>query len=314
MTRRVAFWAVVTGLAVSLVAGGWLAPGAGARNQGDLGTLSPNNPLVEREFTPIPLFYPFEGRHLFAYFRPPTCRESAYCDAMEFDVEIPPGFREIHAVKITLSWPNPRSESGTTGNQLTMHLWGDDGPAFGGSTGPCETPRDPKCVGGMEEEEEFDPQHPLSITLIDPQPKEKVFITIVNSGGVNLGYTLRVEFFTFELPPLPEFDEGTLGFSGSSSGRPPGVGTLAPAPGFVAPEGSADVGDEGAERTVIVPGPDGAPMSITLPVVTAATRRVDSVQERSGVNALVTALVVLGVVAAGLGLLTVRRRRRLGEV
>jgi len=49
-------------------------------------------------------------------------------------------------------------------------------------------------------------------------------------------------------------------------------------------------------------------------VAAAASRSLDPVQEGTGVNALVTALVVVGVLAVLLVLLTVRRRRRLGEV
>lgn len=301
-------------MVLALVLGGAvLLPSAGAVDHGKIGTASPESPLIERAYPPIAGTYPYEGRHLFAYFRPPMCRTVTYCDAHALDIEYPGDdeYLKDHFVRVTvtLSWENHRTEENGTGNDLDLFLWGDDGPAAGGPSSGCSGPGDEKCAN----------IHPEVITLTDPSDttgkdedgadKIPLFLTVVSDDGLNSGYELVVRFEEFTLPPPPDFERpdrevSSVGDSESAATPRPASGSRT-ADDLRGPTVSGP--DTQPPTEVLVPGPDGELVPWELPVLAAGD--IGEPTEASTFNPLVPAGILSAIIAIATAVLILRRRR-----
>lgn len=302
-------------LGVALLAGlATVVTPAGALDQGSMGTLTPENTLLEEDYPPLTGTYPYEGAHAFAYYRPPTCRTVTYCDSVEADIEYPGGneYLKEHFVRVTvtLSWDNPRTEDNPSGNDLDLFLWGDDGEATGAPNSKCRSP----------DAEECDNLHPEVVTLTDPsdtvhenadgEEPDPLFFTIVSDEGVNSGYTMRAEFEEFDLPPPPDFERPEREVSGAGD---TGAGASTPPP--ETEPTSDDVGreptvsgpDEERETEALVPGPDGELVERELPVL-AAGQDLER-QDSGGFNPFIPAGIVAALIGIGTAFLIVRRSR-----
>lgn len=298
---------------VLLVLAGVVAPPAQGRDQGSLGTVGPKKTLLRFEGPPIPGVYPASNspRQPFAGFRPPTCRTSAYCDAMEFEIDYPKNYLRdvLFGLTITLSWDNPRHhEKNPNGNDLDLFVWGDDGPAAGGPLSKCGSPGVDDC----------DDIHPEVVTITEPSDTvpEKgeeepdpaaVYLTIVNDVGVNAGgYQIDVEFYEFEIdkvkPYIPPDRETSAERRNSVSG---------PFDDFSAADalGPAEDGPEPTPRKILIPGPDGKMHEIELPAY-AAGQRLSATAERNGAVPWIVAGIVGALALAALIFMLARRNRQ----
>lgn len=250
------------GLVTTILLLGPAAPGA-AVGQGNIGTVSPDQERIEREFEPLVGTYPVAvnpaASDPYGTFRPTACRTVTYCDTIALDVEYAERFlREVFfGVEVTLTWDNPRTESTPGGNDLDLFLWFDDDPLMGAPSSDCDNPNDPACNTLEKEVAE-------AIGPRDTTPGPPLLLTVVNHTGINDGYTIAVEWFTFELDfgDYPEFAPG--GQEGTESNSAPeetvaGPGTPGP------PEPPSPTPDD--ERTVLIPGPDGELVERPLPVL-----------------------------------------------
>ncbi len=276
---------------------------ASALDQGNLGTAGPKSPTIERDFLPIP--GPFIGSFLptqpFALFRPTACRNVVYCDAFELDVDYPDDLLSsevLFGVSVTLTWENPRTEDNATGNDLDMFLFADDDPVLGAPISKCQSPEDDKC-DNLESE---------TIAIAEPdntvadEEATPLLFTVVNHSGVNLGYKLTIKWYTFDLPPPPDFEAPEIGEVGEPN-------TTVSGPFDFAVTGSKEDDDADAPRRIEIPGPDGQVREIELPFFAAGQRAAASADR--GVSPWITAAIVGALVLVGFSwLLVVRSRRR----
>lgn len=284
------------------------APSSGAVDHGDLGTMSPENQHMRFTATPIAGIYPNQagGTNPFAAFRPPTCRTVTYCDSMQFEVSVPPEYaREVlYGVTLTLEWENPRTEDNPTGNDLDLFIWGDDGPAAGGPATKCGSPSTPEC-------DEIYPEvyamtEPPDTTAEDADPAA-YFITVVNHSGVNTGYTLSIDWFTFELEAPPSFVPPKRGVTGQGGPTVQGPFTF-----DVSKPTDLDRTPKPTPRVILVPGPDGELHEVELPIL-ATGQRLPTSAERNDTAMWIVAAAVGAVVFGILAFVLIRRSRRAAE-
>ena len=298
-----------------------VTPPASALDQGSMGTLTPKNTHLEKEFGPIPSPYPASDspRQPFAGFRPTGCQSAAHCDFVTFEVDYPKNYQRdvLFGATITLTWDNPRHrETNPAGNDLDLFVWGDDGPAAGGPLSKCGSPGADAC----------DDIYPEIVTMADPQdtvppkgtpPEDEpdptaTFLTIVNDKGINAGgYKLTVDWFTFTIPPVKAFVPPER----ETSSTPRGPRVSGPFD-FEVSDPSKSGGSSGPEptpRKILVPGPDGKMHEIELPVY-AAGQRLGTSSERNTAVPWITAGIVGALALAGLTFYLVRRNRRAMEM
>ena len=195
-----------------------------------MGEIGPHNTHLELDATPMAGVYPNQGGGAdpFAAFRPPTCRTVTYCDAASFEVKYPKSYlREVFfGITIELTWDNPKTKNNETGNDVDLFVWGDDGPASGGPLSKCGSPTDPAepPEGETDETARCNYVYPEVVSISEPPDTTAedadpvaIFITIVNHTGVNTGYQINVDWFTFELPPPPKFEQPEREISGQAS-------------------------------------------------------------------------------------------------
>ena len=286
-----------------------------AIDRGSMGTITPKNTHLEFNGTPLAGVTPIQGGSSpFATFRPPTCRTVTYCDAIEFEIDYPSNYlREVFfGVTIELTWDNPYHESkNPSGNDVDLFLWGDDGEAAGGPGSKCGSPLDPEC----------DNIHPEVITVIeppntvdkvktpegeeeDPNPAA-IFLTIVNHRGVNTGYTLKADWFTFDLPPPPRF---TPPDRATSREEAPKLQIEGPFP-FEVTEGPDERTPRPTPRKILVPGPDGELHEVELPAY-AAGQRLANTEDRNEALPWITGGIAGFIALVALVIVLVRRNRR----
>jgi hypothetical protein len=276
-----------------------------ALDQGNLGTIGPDNEIIERDFLPLTGVYP--GTVLpaepFAIFRPTACRTFTYCDAFELDVEYPDRFRrEFFGVSVTLTWENPRTEQNITGNDLDLFLFiDDDDPALGTPASKCQTPREDACDNLTSET--------IAVSEPDntiPDDVEPFRFTVVSEAGINIGYKITVKWYTFKLPPQPKFERPDIQ---TSTETPVVTGPL----DFAVTEATEGSDEPSATpRKILVPGPDGELRDIELPFYAAGNRLVAA--SDSGLSPWVSAGIAGALVLAGsIWLLIVRSRQRDAE-
>lgn len=297
-TRRVRAAVVIAFVGISVALQGATSV---ALDQGNLGTIGPENDLIEREFLPLTGVYP--GTVLpaepFAIFRPTACRSFTYCDAFELDVDYPSSFlRELFAVSVTLTWGNPRTEENVTGNDLDLFLFiDDDDPVSGPPASECQTPREDVCDNLTSETIVISEPDNTS-----PEDVEPFRFTVVSEAGINTGYKISARWFTYELPPQPRFERPDIQ---TSTQDPIVTGPF----DFDVTESTTGDDPSATPRTIIVPGPDGELRDIELPFY-AAGNRVESSAD-GGLSPWITAAIAGALVLAGsIWLLVVRSRQR----
>ena len=275
-----------------------------ALDQGNLGTIGPDNDVIEQDFLPPTGIYP--GTVLpaepFAIFRPTACRTFTYCDAFELDVDYPSSFRrKLFAVSVTLTWDNARTEENIAGSDLDMFLFiGTDDPASGAPASECQTPRDDACDNLTSETIVISEPDNTS-----PEDVEPFRFTVVSEAGINTGYKITARWYTFELPPQPRFERPDIQ---TSTQDPIVTGPF----DFDVTESTAGDDPSATPRTIIVPGPDGELRDIELPFY-AAGNRVESSSD-AGLSPWITAAIAGALVLAGsIWLLIVRSRQRDAE-
>jgi hypothetical protein len=292
--RRLLFAAIALG-AVSL-----MAPPARAIDQGTIGPIGPEHPTITKKFGALAGQYADPAVNAFAEFRPPACRAVTYCDAVNLSVAFPKSLERetFFGVTVTLDWDNPRTAKNPTGNDLDMFLWPDDGEAAGGPSSSCSSPNDDDCDNLTSE----------TITITEPDDTKRsgapLFFTIVNSAGVNAGgYQLTIKWYTFDLPPPPDFKRPEVGVSTQKSvSGPIGVTPAKEAPSNV------DSGPSPTPRKILVPGPDGKLHELELPAYAAGAKF--SAEDTKAPSPWVPAFVAGGLVLVGLSAYLVIRARR----
>ena len=89
---------------------------------------------------------------------------------------------------------------------------------------------------------------------------------MVNHSGINVGYKITVQWYTFELPPPPEFEPPELD---TTDQQPAVSGPF----DFAVTESQASADEPSATpRKILVPGPDGELREIDLPFFAAGQR------------------------------------------
>jgi hypothetical protein len=294
-SRSIHGLATAIGLLV-LASAMWSTPNVAAQvdapvDPEDLGRATPEEPEVEHNAPGIPASYPLQvaPAQPFGAFRPAACEAAPYCDSYEVGVAIPEGYGEFYSLTISLEWPRDPDD-----NQLTLHVFTEaEDVTSGAPLGPCSTPADEACMG----------LNPITITLIEPDPTEPFYVTVVNVSGVNPEYTLRATFHEMELD-FGDFEE--LGFdptptiAGEPSAPSPPRRTLADM------FDQSDTVVDPQRAVVLVPGEDGEITEVAIPTLAAGLRPPD---EGTRVNPYVTAGVLIPTLSA-LGLFLVARRRR----
>ncbi|MGH7859804.1 MAG: hypothetical protein ACREQY_20955, partial [Candidatus Binatia bacterium] len=206
------------------------------------------------------------------------------------------------------TWDNPRTESNPAGDDLDLFLWPDDDPVFGGPSSECGSPGTAACdnlypevIAMIEPEDTVEPPDTPPGDQLDP----KLF-TVVNHIGVNSGYTLRFEWFTFDV----EFGD----FSKAKRGGGPLIGSSNPSatPTFD-PTALRGVQGPRKDRKILLPGTDGQLVDIQLPLLAAGKVPLRPPDKGGGLGPLAIGGAGLGAVFVGLGGYTVIRRRRLSR-
>jgi hypothetical protein len=143
---------------------------------------------------------------------------------------------------------------------VDFFLWPDNGPVSGGPSSKCQAPGDTTSCD--------ETAYPKTITITEPDdttrtsPPAPMYFTVVNNSGVNTGYTITAQWFTFTLPPPPKFSVPTIPVSNQVSGPSAAGGPSLPSIGPIDTSGAPP-------RTVLVPGPDGKLRQITIPAFAA---------------------------------------------
>lgn len=256
---------------------------------------APDPAVSVKAFPPIPGVKPSAPVTAFAQVRAPGCREfnGSYCDAIELKFDVPAGYRDIYSVRISLDY-NP----GTTNNNVQLWVWPDgENPTSGAPFSGCgsaagesannTTPRPKGCTLG--------------------EPADPVWITVVNTSGVNSGYTIKTEWIKIDTGvgqyAAPKSSSKTSPFSPSTSKSSTGV-----SPSFRSNAASDALSVKPTPRTVLRPGDDGELRELTLPVLENGVRGVRDDSRRFDP---VTGIVVGILLAAGsvAGFFAIRRRR-----
>jgi hypothetical protein len=298
------------GRAVSIVLIGLvlLAPSlpspAAAFDQGNLGTVGPKHKVIELEGLPLTAIYPgvVLPTNPVALYRPTACRNITYCDTFEFDVEYPPELLddELFGVSVTLTWENPKTKSNPNGNDLDLFLWPDDDPAAGFPSSKCQSPEWQIC--DELESETISVSEPDN-TLVPDDDFFPYLFTVINHQGVNLGYKITIQWYTFELPPPPEFEPPELD---TTDQQPTVSGPF----DFAVTDSQASADEPSATpRKILVPGPDGELREIDLPFFAAG--KVIAADDDGGISPWLPAAIVGALVLVGFSwLLVIRARRR----
>lgn len=282
-----------------------LASSVRALDQGNLGTIGPKHEVIEFEGLPLAGIYPgvVLPTNPFALFRPTACRNITYCDTFEVDVDYPEALLddELFGFSVTLTWDNPKTKSNPDGNDLDLFLFPDDDPALGEPRSKCKSPEFTICDD--LESETIAVTEPDN-TVVDPEDDFIPYLfTVVNHTGVNLGYKLTVQWYTFELPPPPEFEPPEL----TTTDQQP---TVSGPFDFAVTDSPASADDPSATpRKILVPGPDGELREIDLPFFAAG--KVIAAGDDGGISPWLPAAIVGGLVLVGFSwILVVRARRR----
>jgi len=282
-----------------------------AETRGAIGILSPDNPVIEQSYPAIPARYPPNCageicRTYFATVRQEACRTngsgSAYCDVIEWSIDMPQVQPELYLVRISLFWDSPA-------NDMDLWVWQDDtdsdpgncclGPAYGQSTTRDKNPE--VVVLGEPPSEHPDPDKAEAGELAP------YWLTIVNYSGINSGYRVEIQYSEqsfFDKPFVrPQFGSrsgSAAGTGSSASGRPAGLGTGA-------------TGEDGQPESIDiikVPGDDGTLTDQELSTLLAAEE-----ERQTRLNPLIPAtigLLTLGFALAAFFFLW-KRKRRLDE-
>lgn len=255
MTKRL----IALGLALAVMA---LGGPASANSRGKT-TISPTSGTFEGTYPSIPAQKP--PGTFFTQVRPPGCSDgganSQYCDTIQLEINVPEGYRELYYIGITLSY-----DVGATENRVDLYVWSDNGPVFGGPVVSDVGPHQPKRV------------------KIGEPPTGLYYITVVNSGGINSGYKLKVEWALTDLGPDYKKNKDPV-----PTPRPSPKKSVAPPPPISSEASPVTL------KTVKVPGPDGELIEVAIPLV--KTKGVSSQNDDRG-NAILP--LVLGLLGAGL--------------
>jgi hypothetical protein len=294
--------------AVALL-GAVAAPPVAARDQGSLGTASPKKTHLELDGTPLAGVYADPAVGAFAEIRPPVCRAATYCDAFEFEVDYPKEYlREVFfGISIELTWENPRTKSNDSeqANDVDMFVWGDDGEASGGPLSQCGSPYDEKC--NLLYPEVVTITEPPNTIAEDADPAA-IYVTVVNHSGVNTGYHVNVDWFTFDLPPPPAFTPPEREISGQQEPTVSGPFDF----GDVTKAKTGEATPAPTPRKILVPGPDGKLHEIELPIY-AAGNRLGATADRNEALPWIIAGIVGAIALAGLIFYLARKNRQAME-
>ena len=220
---------------------------------------------------------------------PTTCREvHKFCD--QIIVRVDPEKRYfLYSVRVTLTWPNPKSATNTTGNDLNIAVWEQD-------------PEIVYCCRNSRTTSTTDYPEFASFGTDNPDPADYILI-VDNTAGTNTGYTLKAEFVPTELGP--DYAGPDNGDDPQPSFSPIPRKTSSPAinPAF-------DLGGANEDQetiTVKVPGPDGELIDVEIPLVKAAG------VSKKGETSSPVVPIILGILGLGFVLFLyffVWRRRR----
>ena len=248
-----------------------LTGGAEAADHGQIGTISPSNPVMEQSYPKIQGVYPpncsdpsTKGgcSFFFATVRQETCKDSAYCDVISWRVDLPDFYPEIHSVKVSLSWPDA-----PPANDMDLWLWQDD---VNSDQANC-------CLGPAWASSTTQDRHPETLTLGEPQGDDpdtedfdegEYWATVVNYSGVNSGYTLKFEWLLLDLGPEYTREERTFRGGGAGAGGAAG-GSGRPSSGLGSGSGTDDARPETFEL-IKIPGDDGTLTEQELSTLLAA--------------------------------------------
>ena len=185
-----------------------------------------------------------------------------------------------------------------------MFVWGDDGEAAGGPLSQCGSPFDEKC--NLLYPEIVTLTEPPNTTAEDADPAGDI-----RHGrqphGVNTGYQLNIDWFTFDLPAPPAFtppEREVTGQDGPSVSGPFDFGAITQAQG-------GDATPAPTPRKILVPGPDGKLHEVELPIY-AAGNRLASAERNSGLPWLIAGIVG-ALTLAGMILYLARKNRQAME-
>jgi hypothetical protein len=301
---------IVARLALGFVAAGLVVlptVPSSALEQGSFGTIGPKRTTFQKSFGPLAGVYPTpdnpEGQP-FVGFRPTACRENTYCDTGNFEIRYPKSLEKttFYGVSVTLDWKNARTKSNPNGNDVDLFVWPDDDPALGGSLSPtCGSPRSTKCDNLPSE----------TVSMSEPDDTSRastpgpLYITVVNDSGVNTGYTLTIKWFTFDLPPPPNFQPPSSAVSRQQGFSGPFDANVTPSK-----EASSGItGPEATPRKILVPGPDGKMHEVELPTYAAGTKltAADTKARSPWVPAFIAGVIVLVALST---YLVIRARRQ----
>lgn len=192
LSTRTRAIAVLATVAAAMVAG--TTPGVGALEQEAM-TIREGE-VVEATYGPIP------GNNAALTHYPDECATSTYCDVVPLDVIVPDDLQpgDDFVVKLTMSWPEQAADTpGYRGssNDLDMYVYDNkqtqtENPPEDGS----EPSYEEKTSGASD-------QNPEVAQLFRPT-LGRYNIVVNNFLGTNVGYTIKLEWQSFDVDPAME--------------------------------------------------------------------------------------------------------------
>lgn len=278
-----------------------LVPPVSAVNRGEmhigpLQTVSQNFPKIEasKPSAPVTPFYSV---------RPAGCKaeNGSYCDAVKFFFDVPAGYRKVHSVTFSLTW-----DPGVTGNDLQLWVWPEDeDPVSGAPFTGCDS------VAANESRSKGSATAgppPKSCTL--GGPTDPISATVVNTKGVNTGYTLTMQWTEQDLNVDRFLKTPTT--SGPTKQNKPAEPASATETTDSTLEESASVSSTRTRIAPLIPGADGEPRLVSLPPVDGGVEAARAAHSRrtDGFDPVVAGVTgVLLASGAAAGFVAIRRRR-----
>ena len=289
---RVLVIAVVAGLVGALFAGA-----APAFTQPGL-SVSPSKQVDERDYPPMPGTNPGAAAVIGT---PSGCASpqantsgrgalAAICDVIPLDIGAPAEKvdpKDSYIMEISMSWPNP-----TGANDVDLYLWNCAVPE---TYGTCTQIASSATLENNPE-----------IILAGDLPGRRYFLTPQNFRGQNVGYHVKVTYtptpFNFYIQPARARIRAP---AGAAAIKAPPRGTSFPVTG-------EPIQGEAVESVKLeVPGPDGKPMTIDLPLFAGSQGREP---EEGGLNFFVVgAAIVVSLIALLLALWWYKRKKEQPE-
>lgn len=226
-----------------------IAGPADARTQPRM-TISPSIGTVQRSFPAFQGFSP--PRALATQIK--NCRDgqqnATYCDHIPITAAMPPNYKPIHKVRISMTW----EKVAPTNNDLIMYLFPD--PEAATDDALLNTAVGTDTAAGK--------QPPREIQVGEMAGTFTLNVTNQNAG--NTGYTVKLEWILVDLGP--DYAGPDDGGSSEPSFSPAPAKKSGPP---VNPAFNLDGAKEEEETiTVKVPGPDGELIDVEIPLVKAA--------------------------------------------